>query len=78
MKIDVFIAGHLIDVVQGLRKKYIGLEIQDGTTLKGVAEELNIKKELVFMFIVNRKRMEAQYVLQDGDVVTIFSPSAGG
>lgn len=78
MKIDICIAGHLVDVIPGLKRQYKDYEVQDGTTLSNLAEKLNIKPELVFMFVVNKEREDDHYILKNGDVVTIFSPSAGG
>lgn len=78
MKVDIYVIGHLTYVVAGLRKEYIALEIYEGTKLSDIADKLNIKKELILAFFVNREKKDMDYTLREGDKISIISPPAGG
>jgi molybdopterin converting factor small subunit len=43
-----------------------------------IAEEINLPPDIPKIFIVNGNVVTGEYVLHDGDVVSIFPPVAGG
>jgi len=43
-----------------------------------VAEDINLPHDIPKIFIVNGNVVTGDYVLHDGDVVSIFPPVAGG
>ena len=53
-------------------------EVQDGTTVRGLAEILGLPIKLVRVITVNGKQEDLDKVLSDGDLVYIFPPAMGG
>lgn len=47
-------------------------------TVSQVIEELKLPDNIPRIIIVNGLHSEADYVLQDGDVISLFPPLAGG
>jgi molybdopterin converting factor small subunit len=43
-----------------------------------IAEEISLPPDIPKIFIVNGNVVTGEYVLRDGDVVSIFPPVAGG
>jgi sulfur carrier protein ThiS len=70
--------GHLVDIVEGLQRKYYNLEVEDGMTLRRVLCNIGLKQELVYVVLVNGERKPSDYYLMEGDRITVFSPPAGG
>jgi len=54
------------------------MEVQDGTTVRGLAEILGLPIKLVRVITVNGKQEDLDKVLSDGDLVYIFPPAMGG
>lgn len=56
------------------------LEIEDGLTVAGLLEQLQVPKELAQLVLVNGVSIEGKYsrTLQEGDTVSVFPPVAGG
>ena len=54
------------------------IEVQDGTTVRGLAEILGLPIKLVRVITVNGKQEDLDKVLSDGDLVYIFPPAMGG
>ena len=55
-------------------KKSLGKEM----TASGMTEEINLPPDIPKIFIVNGNVVTGEYLLHDGDVVSIFPPVAGG
>lgn len=56
------------------------MEIQDGTTLREVLKVIKLPliwRKLSFI-TVNSEKVDKDYVMRDGDVLSIFTPVAGG
>ena len=47
-------------------------------TVKEIIEELRLPDDIPRIVVVNGLHTEADHVLQDGDVVSLFPPLAGG
>lgn len=52
--------------------------IEQTTTPKDIIEELRLPENMRKVIIVNGLRRKKDYVLQDGDVLNILPPLAGG
>ncbi len=52
--------------------------LDDGTTVQEMLSRLSLPKELPIIVIVNGRRVEADWVLKDGDEVNLLRPSGGG
>ena len=52
--------------------------LENGTAVDMVAEQINLPRDIPKIFIVNGNVVTGEYVLRDGDVVSIFPPVAGG
>ncbi len=48
------------------------------TTASRMAEEVNLPPDVPKIFIVNGNVVTGDYLLRDGDVLSIFPPVAGG
>ena len=53
-------------------------KLENGTAVDTVAEEINLPRDIPKIFIVNGNVVTGEYMLHDGDVVSIFPPVAGG
>lgn len=56
------------------------LEVEDGFTVAGLLEHLQVPKELAHLGLVNAVNIEGDQsrILQEGDSVSVFPPVAGG
>jgi len=54
------------------------IDLEEGTTVRGLAENLGLPVKLVRIITVNGKQEDLDKVLSDGDVVYIFPPAIGG
>ena len=61
-----------------LEKKPGYLEIQEGTTIKALLEELKVPLETVKLLFVNGVHAKDNDILKDGDRLGVFPPVAGG
>jgi sulfur-carrier protein len=61
-----------------LEKKPGYLEIQEGTTIKALLEELKVPLETVKLIFVNGVHAKDDDVLKEGDRLGVFPPVAGG
>lgn len=65
----------------GSPRTHCELELADGATLHDVLRTLSIPREMAQMVLVNGEQDDDRHfgrVLNDGDVVSIFPPVAGG
>ncbi len=54
------------------------VEIDGGRRIRDVVEKLSIPEKLAKLTLVNGKYHESNHILQEGDVLSIFPPLAGG
>ena len=54
------------------------LEIPEGTTVKGILEEMKIPEKIPKILLVNGRNAEMAHVLGEGDTLSVFPPIAGG
>lgn len=54
------------------------VEVEKGTTVRGLAQTLGLPIKLVRIITVNGKQENLDKVLSDGDAVYIFPPAIGG
>jgi len=54
------------------------LELAEGTTVKGILEELKIPEAMPKILLVNGRNTELDKVVVEGDTISIFPPIAGG
>jgi molybdopterin synthase sulfur carrier subunit len=54
------------------------LDIEEGTTIKQVLENLKVPPSNPMILLVNGIHKQADEVLQPGDVLSVFPPVAGG
>jgi molybdopterin converting factor small subunit len=53
-------------------------DVREGTTLKELSSLLNLPEEIPKIFVVRGSIVDENYVLKEGDIVSIFPPIAGG
>jgi molybdopterin converting factor small subunit len=56
----------------------ISLELPTGSTVADVLARLRIPSDLDFLRVVNGHDAEPDQVLEDGDLLSLFPPLAGG
>jgi molybdopterin converting factor small subunit len=54
------------------------VDVEEGTSVRGLAEILGLPLKLVRIITVNGKQEDLGKVLFDGDLVYIFPPAIGG
>jgi molybdopterin converting factor small subunit len=54
------------------------IELEEGATVRGLAENLGLPVKLVRIITVNGRQEGLDKVLTDGDLVYIFPPAIGG
>ena len=54
------------------------VDVEEGITVHGLAENLGLPIKLVRIITVNGKQEDLDKVLSDGDLVYIFPPAIGG
>ncbi len=54
------------------------IDLEQGTTVRGLSENLGLPVKLVRIITVNGKQEDLDKVLSDGDLVYIFPPAIGG
>jgi len=54
------------------------VEMEPGKKLGDLIEGLGIPESEVKMVFVNNKKRQEEYEIQDGDIIAIFPPIAGG
>jgi len=54
------------------------LELAEGTTVKGILEELKIPEAMPKILLVNGRNAELDKVVVEGDIISVFPPIAGG
>ncbi|HME45082.1 MAG TPA: MoaD/ThiS family protein [Syntrophorhabdales bacterium] len=52
--------------------------LEKETAVSNIAEEVSLPPDVPKMYIVNGNVVTGEYLLRDGDVVSIFPPVAGG
>jgi molybdopterin converting factor small subunit len=58
--------------------KGLKLELEDGATIGDVVRRLNLPPQEIKTVFVNSTLRDFSYPLEEGDLVGIFSPIAGG
>lgn len=77
MRVKVVLAGHLREFFPGLAEGK-ELVLEQPATVAEVLAEIGVAAELPSAVIVNRQRVDRNYVLADGDELLLLSPMAGG
>ncbi len=53
-------------------------KLEKETAVQRIADEISLPGDMPKIFIVNGNVVTGEYLLRDGDVVSIFPPVAGG
>jgi len=65
-----------------LEKKRFGepfsVEIQEGSSLRDLLEQIGIPEDQVFTTLIDGKHRELDYILNEGERVSLFPPVGGG
>ena len=56
----------------------LSLDVPSGTTVSQIVEQLAIPDGVALVAMVNDKVQKLDYVLADGDTLSLFPPVAGG
>ncbi len=79
MNIEVkLFAGLAKFLPEGSRGKSTILSVPEGTTVKGVLEQLSISPKMVHLIFVNAVHRKIDHVLKESDLLSIFPAIAGG
>ena len=63
---------------EGSTSKQSPLSVPENITIKGVLEQLSIPRKMAKLIMVNGTHRKSDDVLQEGDLLSIFPPVAGG
>jgi molybdopterin converting factor small subunit len=63
---------------EGAKGKQAALSVPENITIRGVLEKLGIPRKMAKLIMVNGVHKTTDYVLQKGDLLSIFPPVAGG
>ncbi|MFQ6041801.1 MAG: MoaD/ThiS family protein [Candidatus Poribacteria bacterium] len=63
---------------EGAKGKRALLSVPEEITIRGVLGQLSIPAKMAQLIMVNGVRRGLDYVLQEGDLLSIFPPIAGG
>lgn len=63
---------------EGAMGKQAPLSVPEKITIRGVMEQLDIPTKIAKLIMVNGVHRRLDYVLQEGDLLSVFPPIAGG
>lgn len=79
MKIEVRLYATLSQYLpKGAQKRKAVMEVADGLTVGQVIDQLGIPREHPDMVLINGIQAQDNAPLNDGDVLSVFPPLAGG
>ena len=79
MKVEVRLFANLAKLLPpGSQKKRITMTVKKGTTIDELLEKLNIPPKITNIIMVNGIHQKRETLLNEGDVVSVFPPIAGG
>jgi len=62
----------------GTKEKKFPMTLAEGTTIQNLLNKLGLPEEITKVIVVNGLSANTERKLQEGDVVAIFPPLAGG
>ena len=77
MKVTVRLFATLKELLPEGQKK-MEVEIEDGTTVRELAQEVDIADDAELIIKINGRRGSEDTILKDGDRVGLFPPVGGG
>lgn len=79
MKVEVRLFANLAKLLPpGSQKKRATLTVRKGTTVDDLLDKLNIPSRVTNIVMVNGVQGDREAELNEGDVVSVFPPIAGG
>jgi sulfur carrier protein ThiS len=63
---------------EGTMEKQAPLSVPEKITIGDVLEQLGIPRKMAKLIMVNGVHKRSDYVLQEGDLLSVFPPIAGG
>lgn len=79
MKVEVKLFANFRDYLPPKSNGYsVALEVDTGTTISRVLEILKIPESIPMLALVNGIHRKFEDALQEGDVLSLFPPVAGG
>jgi len=79
MKVEVKLFASFREYLPAGSEKYsCFLEVEEGTIIKHVLKSLHIPESVPMILLVNGIHRGEEDILQDGDVLSVFPPVAGG
>ena len=79
MKVEVRLFANLSKLLPpGSQKKRTTMTVKKGTTIDELLEKLNIPPKITNIIMVNGRHQGREIELNEGDVLSVFPPIAGG
>jgi sulfur-carrier protein len=78
LNIEVQLYFNLEEYLPGTKAKKFFMSLGEGVTVQNLLNKLKIPDELTKIIVVNGLSAKYEKKLQEGDVVAIFPPLAGG
>ena len=79
MKVEIRLFANLAKLLPpGSQRKRATITVKKGTTVDGLLDKLSIPPKITNIIMVNGVHRKRETVLNEGDVVSVFPPIAGG
>lgn len=79
MKVEVRLFANLAKLLPpGSQKKRATIAVKKGTTVHELLDRLNIPPKITNIIMINGVHQDRKAELNEGDVVSVFPPIAGG
>ncbi len=79
MQVEVKLFANFQDYLPPGSKKYgLSLEVEEGTTICQLLQKFKIPESLPMITLVNGIHQNFEYIVNPGDVLSVFPPVAGG
>ena len=79
MKVEIRLFANLAKLLPpGSQKKRAEITVKKGMTVDGLLDKLNIPPKITNIIMVNGIHRDRKTELQEGDVISVFPPIAGG
>lgn len=77
MQITFCAFGDLRRYTPGMQER-MSLDLPERTTVNQVLEQVGVPLQEIGLLVINRKLVDEQHELVDGDTLEVFSPIGGG
>ena len=79
MRVNIKLFGNLGHYLpEGSNSFSIEKVLDEETTVQEMVKDFNIPKNIAVLAVINGRQVSEDYILRDGDEITLFRPTGGG